>query len=49
MSEVCLAWDCRKCKWSVDRGGKLDCNHGDRLGLGKPEITRYTEKEEKEE
>ena len=43
MSVMCLQDDCRKCRWSVDRGGKLDCNFNDRLGLGKPEITRHLE------
>lgn len=43
MSIMCLVEDCRKCKWCIIKGDKLDCNYGDRLGLGKPELGKYLE------
>jgi len=33
--------ECRACDFHVIKAGKLDCNLGDRLGLGKPELGTY--------
>lgn len=51
MSTTCLVANCRDCAWHVVKGGKLDCNHEDRLGLGRPKLAQIIEEEieEKEE
>lgn len=41
MSEKCLLIECKTCDFHVLKGGKLDCNLGNRLGLGKPELGTY--------
>lgn len=48
MSAKCLTEDCVNCKWHVIKGGKLDCNLEDRLGLGKRDLGDYLETEEEE-
>jgi len=49
MLAMCLVKLCRDCDWYVMRGGKLDCNYNDRLGLGKPDITKMLATGEEEE
>jgi len=45
----CLDKNCLDCRWHVIRGGKLDCNFKNRLGLGKAELDQYLGVEEEEE
>lgn len=49
MSTMCLVNDCIDCNFHVMKGDKLDCNFGNRLRLGKPELDQYLETEEEEE
>ena len=41
----CLEKECRECEWMVVKGGVLDCNHKNRLGLAKPVLGSFTSKE----
>ena len=49
MSTMCFGMLCRDCDWHVIKGGKLGCNHGNRLGLGKPALAEIVEEEVEEE
>ena len=48
-TSLCFQRDCKDCDWHVIKGGKLNCNYGDRLGLGKPALAEIVEEEEVEE
>lgn len=45
MPAGCLEKECRSCEWHVTKGGVLDCNFKNRLGLAKPVMGSFTSKE----
>ena len=47
MSIGCLDKKCMDCEFAVMKGDRLECNYGNRLGLGKPELSDYMPREDK--
>jgi len=45
MPEGCLEKRCADCEWHVTKGGVLDCNVKNRLGLAEPVLGSFTSKE----
>jgi len=47
--EGCLTKPCRECEWHIVRGGRLDCNYLNRLGIKQPSMSSFMDKETDEE
>ncbi len=45
MVESCIDLKCRDCNWHVIKTTKLNCNHEDRLGLGRAKLVGVVEEE----